>query len=45
VVVEHIIRGLKIFRTLAGRYNNRRQRLSLRFDLLAGLYNNELSLG
>ena len=45
VVVEHVIRGLKIFRILAERYRNRRQRFSLRFDLIAGLYNYELSLG
>jgi transposase len=44
VVVEHVIRCLKIFRILAERYRNRRQRLSLRFNLIAGLYNYELSL-
>lgn len=45
VVVEHVIRCLKIFRILAERYRNRRQRFSLRFNLVAGLYNYELSLG
>jgi IS5 family transposase len=45
VVVEHVIRCLKIFRILAERYRNRRQRFSLRFNLIAGLYNYELSLG
>jgi hypothetical protein len=45
VVVEHVIRGLKIFRILAERYRNRRQRFSLRFKLIAGLYNYGLSLG
>ncbi len=45
VVVEHVIRSLKIFRILAERYRNRRQRFSLRFDLIAGLHNFELSLG
>ena len=45
VVVEHVIRSLKIFRILAERYRNRRQRFSLRFNLIAGLYNYELSLG
>ncbi len=45
VVVEHVIRCLKIFRILAERYRNRRQRFSLRFNLIAGLYNHELSLG
>ena len=45
VVVEHVIRSLKIFRILAERYRNRRKRFSLRFNLIAGLYNYELSLG
>jgi IS5 family transposase len=45
VVVEHVIRDLKIFRILAERYRNRRQRFSLRFNLIAGLYNYELGLG
>ncbi len=45
VVVEHVIRCLKIFRILAERYRNRRQRFSLRFNLIARLYNYELSLG
>ena len=44
VIVEHIIRGLKIFRILAERYRNRRKRFSLRFNLIAGLYNYGLSL-
>jgi hypothetical protein len=43
VVVEHVIRSLKIFRILAERYRNRRKRFSLRFNLIAGLYNHELS--
>ena len=45
VVVEHVIRSLKIFRILAERYRNRRTRFSLRFQLIAGLYNYELSRG
>jgi IS5 family transposase len=45
VVVEHVIRSLKIFRILAERYRNRRKRFSLRFNLVAGLYNFELGLG
>ena len=45
VVVEHVIRRLKIFRILAERYRNRRKRFSMRFNLIAGLYNYELSLG
>ena len=45
VAVEHVIRCLKIFRILAERYRNRRKRFSLRFNLIAGLYNYELGLG
>ena len=45
VVVEHVIRSLKIFRILAERYRNRRKRFSLRFNLIAGLHNYELGLG
>jgi len=45
VVVEHVIRRLKVFRILAERYRNRRLRFSLRFNLIAGLYNYELGLG
>jgi DDE superfamily endonuclease len=45
VVVEHVIRCLKIFRILAERYRNRRSRFSQRFNLIAGLYNYELSIG
>ena len=43
IMVEHVIRSLKIFRILAERYRNRRKRFSLRFNLIAGLYNYELS--
>ena len=43
--VEHVIRRLKVFRLLSERYRNRRKRFSLRFNLIAGLYNYELSLG
>lgn len=38
-VVEHITRGLKIFRILAGCYRTRRKRFGLRFNLVAALYN------
>jgi hypothetical protein len=44
IVVENVIRSLKIFRILLERYRNRRRRFSLRFNLIAGLYNFELSL-
>ncbi len=39
VIVEHIIRHLKIFRILSERYRNRRRRFMLRVNLIAGLYN------
>lgn len=42
--IEHINRNLKIFRILAGRYRNRRCRYNLRCNLIAALYNYELSL-
>ena len=45
VMVEHVIRRLKIFRIVAERYRNRRRRFTLRFNLIAGLYNYELGLG
>jgi IS5 family transposase len=45
VVVEHVIRSLKIFRIVAERYRNRRKRFAIRFNLIAGLHNYELSLG
>ena len=44
VVAEHINRRLKIFHILAQRYRNRRKRFGLRFNLIAGLLNYELSL-
>ena len=39
VVIEHIIRNLKIFRIVAAKYRNRRRRFMLRMNLIAGLYN------
>lgn len=42
VIVENVIRSLKIFRILSERYRNRRKRFSLRFNLIAGLYNFEI---
>lgn len=44
VIAEHITRRLKIWRILAERYRNRRRRFGLRFNLIAALYNYELSL-
>ena len=43
VVVENVIGWLKRFHILAGRYRNRRKRFGLRFNLIAGIYNYELS--
>ena len=42
IVVEHVIRSLKIFRILSERYRNRRKRFGLRFNLIAAIYNSEL---
>jgi len=42
--IEHINRSLKIFKILAGRYRNRRCRYNLRCNLIAAIYNYELSL-
>ena len=41
--VENVIRRLKIFRILGERYRNRRRRLGLRFNLISGIYNFELT--
>ncbi len=43
-ICEHVIGRLKVFKILAERYRNRRKRFGLRFNLIAGLYNYELSL-
>ncbi len=43
IVIENVIRSLKIFRILSERYRNRRKRFSLRFNLIAGIYNYELN--
>jgi DDE superfamily endonuclease len=42
ILVEHVIRALKIFRILSERYRNRRKRFGLRFNLIAAIYNSEL---
>jgi transposase len=44
IVVEHVNRRLKVFRILAGPYRNRRRRFGLRLNLMAGIYNFELTL-
>lgn len=42
ILIENIIRSLKIFRILSERYRNRRKRFGLRFNLIAAIYNLEL---
>jgi hypothetical protein len=42
ILVENIIRRLKIFRILSERYRNRRKRFGLRFHLIAAICNMEL---
>ena len=42
MLVENVIRHLKIFRIIAERYRNRRRRFGLRFNLIAGLYNYDI---
>ena len=42
IFVENVICRLKVFRILSERYRNRRKRFSLRFNLIAALYNLEL---
>lgn len=44
VLGEHINRKLKVFKILSFPYRNRRKRFSLRFNLIAALYNYELCL-
>lgn len=43
VIVENIHRCLKIFRIISSGYRNRRKRFGLRLNLIAGIYNYELS--
>ncbi len=44
VLSEHVNRKLKVFKILSVPYRNRRKRFSLRFNLIAALYNHELHL-
>ena len=41
--VEHVFGSLKTFKIISERYRNRGKRLGLRFNLIAGIYNLELS--
>jgi hypothetical protein len=43
ILVAHVHRKLKVFRSLSSRYRNRHRRFGLRFNLIAGLYNYELN--
>lgn len=44
ILIENIIRRLKIFRILSERYRNRRRRFGLRFNLIAAICNLELKI-
>jgi transposase len=41
ILIENIIRRLKIFRILSERYRNRRKRFGLQFNLIAAICNME----
>jgi hypothetical protein len=43
VLNENIIGVIKRFKIIADKYRNRRKRFGLRFNLIAGIYNAELS--
>lgn len=43
VSIENIIREIKIFRIIAEKYRNRRKKFGLRFNLIAAIYNLNLS--
>jgi hypothetical protein len=43
VVNENVIGNLKRFKIISDRYRNRRKRFGLRFNLIAGIHNLELS--
>jgi hypothetical protein len=44
ILVENVIRRLKIFRILSERYRNRGKRFALRFNLIAAIHNLELKI-
>ncbi len=43
ILIENVLARLKVFRILSERYCNRRKRFGLRFNLIAAIYNLELS--
>jgi DDE superfamily endonuclease len=42
VLVENVIRKIKIFRVMAEKYRNRRRRFTLRLNLISAIINYEL---
>ena len=44
IFVENVIRRLRIFRILSERYRNQRKRFGLRFNLIAAIYNLEITI-
>jgi transposase len=44
ILIEHIFRKLKVFRILSERDRKRRTRFALRFNLIAAIYNLQLTL-
>lgn len=44
VLNEHVIGMIKRFKIVADKYRNRRKRFGLRFNLIAGIYNFELTV-
>ena len=44
IVIEHIFRKLKVFSMLSERYRNRKKHFGLRFNLIAAIYNMELTI-
>jgi hypothetical protein len=42
VLNEHVIGKIKRFKILSDKYRNRRKRFGLRFNLISGIYNDEL---
>ena len=43
--IEHVFGKMKVFKILSCVYRNRRKRMNLRFNLLAGIYNLEWAKG
>jgi len=41
IVVEHVLRRLKVFRILKEVYRNKRKRFGLRANLIAAIYNHD----